>query len=199
VKNLFTILLLIPLNLLGQSTNLEHLFIERVNEIRSEIGCPPLFLIEKYREISNSHVNYILRTGNISHKQIGTTTPYGSDRAKKYGGGELSSTSEIITYNTMNSNNDTLIVDTFIDSFLSSKPHRNLLLSYTSRSCVMAIYHSPKKNICIVNFTRGEYGTEYAKYNYSHLDATDEELEFSRNQVDTFEKFYNEYLLKNSD
>jgi hypothetical protein len=62
----------------------------------------------------------------------------------------------------------------------------------------MAIYHSPKKNICVVNFTSGEYGTEYAKYNYSYLDATDEELEFSRNQVDTFEKFYNEYLLKKS-
>ena len=199
MKKLLLILTIFPLNLLGQNTDLERLFIERVNEIRDELGCPPLFLIEEYRMASYNHVNYIVKTGDIDHTQKNTKLPHGHNRVEYFSDGKLNSSSEIITYNTYNLTNDTVIVDTFINSFLSSKPHRNLLLSYTSRSCVMAIHHSSKKNICVVNFTRGEYGTEYAKYNYSYLDATDEELEFSRNQVDTFEKFYNEYLLKNSD
>jgi uncharacterized protein YkwD len=181
-----------------QNTDLERLFIERVNEIRDEVGCPPLFLIEEYRMASYNHVDYILKTGDVDHTQKNTKLPHGHNRVEYFSDGKLNSSSEIITYNTYNLINDTVIVDTFINSFLSSKPHRNLLLSYTSRSCVMAIHHSSKKNICVVNFTRGEYGTEYAKYNYSHLDATDEELEFSRNQVDIFEKFYNKYIINKS-
>jgi hypothetical protein len=62
----------------------------------------------------------------------------------------------------------------------------------------MAIHHTSKENICVVNFTRGEYGTEYAKYNYSYLDATDEENELTKNEMEVFERLYNEYLLKKS-
>jgi len=172
MKNLLTtILLLLPSIAFTQNTDLERLFIERVNIVRDSLGLTPLFLIEEYREISNSHVNYILRTGNIAHKQIGTSTPYGSDRAKKYGGGELSSTSEIITYNTMNFNNDTLIVDTFIDCFLNSELHRIVLLGDTKGSCTLSIYHSNNKNICVVNFTRANtYDSKYSKYDWSCFD-----------------------------
>lgn len=190
--------MLIPLNLLGQNTDLERLFIERVNEIRADIGYPPLFLIEEHRMASYNHVNYIVRTGDIDHTQKNTKLPHGHDRVEYFSNGELNSHSEIITYNTFNLTNDTMIVDSFIDGFLSSKPHRYCLLSYSSRSCVMAIHHTSKENICVVNFTRGEYGTEYTKYNYSYLDATDEEREFTKNEMNTFEEFYKEYLLKNS-
>lgn len=198
MKNLLTILLLIPLNLLGQSTDLERLFIERVNEIRADIGYPPLFLIEEHRMASYNHVNYIVRTGDIDHTQKNTKLPHGYERVEYFSNGELNSSSEIIAYNTYNLTNDTMIVDSFIDGFLSSKPHRYCLLSYSSRSCVMAIHHTSKENVCVVNFTRGEYGTEYAKYNYSYLDATDEEREFTKNEMDTFEEFYKEYLLNKS-
>jgi hypothetical protein len=196
MKKLLFVLFILPLNLLGQSTDLERLFIERVNEIRAEIGYPPLFLIEEYRMASYNHVNYIVRTGDIDHTQKNTKLPHGPDRVEYFSNGELNSSSEIITYNTYNFTNDTMIVDSFIDGFLSSKPHRYCLLSYSSRSCVMAIHHTSKENICVVNFTRGEYGTEYAKYNYSYLDATDEENEISRNDVNTLDEFYKKYLLK---
>jgi len=198
MKSLFTILLLIPVNLLSQNTNLERLFIERVNEIRTGMGYPPLFLIEEYRMASYNHVDYIVKTGDINHTQKNTNLPHGNNRVEYFSDGKLNSNCEIITYNVYNLTNDTMIVDSFIDGFLSSKPHRYCLLSYSSRSCVMAIHHTSKENICVVNFTRGEYGTEYAKYNYSYLDATDEENELTKNEMEVFERLYNEYLLKES-
>jgi len=171
MKNLLTIILsLLPSIVLTQNTNLERLFIERVNTVRDSVGVSPLFLIEEYREISNNHVSYILRTGHVSHDQIGTTTPNSVKRAEKYSDGELGSYSEILTYNTSTLNNDTLIVNKFIKSFLSSEQHKNLLLSDTQGSCTVAIYHSTNKNICVVNFTRSTYyNGKYAKYDWSYF------------------------------
>jgi len=172
MKNLLTsILLLLPSIVFTQNTDLERLFIERVNIVRDSLGLTPLFLIEEYREISNSHVNYILQTGHVSHDQIGTSTPSSEERAEKYSNGELESYSEILTYNTHKFNNDTLVVDKFINAFLSSEQHKNLLLSDTKGSCTVAIHHSTNKNICVVNFTNSTfYNGKYAKYDWSYFD-----------------------------
>lgn len=170
MKKLLTIILLFPFIAFSQNTDLERLFIERVNMVRDSLGLNSIFLIEEYREISNSHVNYILRTGNVSHDQTGTSTPSSVERAEKYSDGELDSYSEILTYNTHKFNNDTLVVDKFINAFLSSEQHKNLLLSDTKGSCTVAIYHSTSKNICVVNFTNStSYNGKYAKYDWSYF------------------------------
>ena len=170
MKKLLTIILLFPFIAFSQNTDLERLFIERVNMVRDSLGLNSIFLIEEYREISNSHVNYILRTGHVSHDQIGTSTPNSEERAEKYSNGELESYSEILTYNTYQVNNDTLIVDKFINAFLSSEQHKNILLSDTKGSCTVAIYHSTNKNICVVNFTNSTfYDGKYAKYDWTYF------------------------------
>ena len=50
---------------LAQATDLERLFIERVNVIRAEVGHPPLTLIEEHRQVSANHVDYILSSGQV--------------------------------------------------------------------------------------------------------------------------------------
>ena len=50
---------------LAQATDLERLFIERVNVIRAEVGHPPLTLIEEHRQASANHVDYILSSGQV--------------------------------------------------------------------------------------------------------------------------------------
>ena len=131
----------------------------------------------------------------MSHDQIGTNFPTGEVRVEYFSQGALNSSSEIITYNTYALTNDTAIVDRLIESFLSSKLHRYLLLRFTSRSCVMAIHHSFNKNLCVVNFTCGEYGTPYAQYNWSYFDESEEDREKSRTEMDRFAAYYEQLSL----
>ena len=69
---------------LAQATDLERLFIERVNVIRAEVGHLPLTLIEEHRQASANHVDYILSSGQVCHDQVGTNFPNGSDRVEYF-------------------------------------------------------------------------------------------------------------------
>lgn len=181
---------------MAQATDLERLFIERVNVIRDEVGSPPLILIEEHRYASLYHVDYILSTGHASHTQDGTDFPSCSDRVKHFSKGELNSMNEIIAFNRHALTNDTAIVDQFIEGFLSSKLHRYSLLNFLARSCVMAIHHSPNVNLCVVDFTNGEFGTPYAQYTFNILEASEEETEMIRTDMDRFADYYQQRLLR---
>lgn len=186
------ILFFFPVVASSQTTNLERLFIERVNVLRDSVLSVPLTNMEEYRMVSYNHVNYILKTNHVSHDQRNTRLPSFEDRCKHFAGDDISCGSEILTYNTHILNNDTAIVDTFIKGFMSSKPHRYLLLSNGNRNCTIAIHHSYNKNICVVNFAWA-YVDKYSANNWSYFDSTEEDNRLSRTSQERFEAFYKRY------
>lgn len=183
---------LLPTSLRAQTTSLERLFIERANILRDSVLSRPLINLEEYRMVSQNHVSYIARTGDIAHKQRGTRLATMKDRCERFAGDNLTCDSEILTYNTYGMENDTTIVDQLLKSFMSSKPHRYLLLSNSNGLCSVAIHHTLNKNICVVNFFWA-HDERYNHYNYSCLNESDEEAARSRTSVERFEAFYNRY------
>lgn len=188
----YVLAFLLPTTLMAQTTRLERLFIERANILRDSVLSRPLINLEEYRMVSKNHVSYIDRTGDVSHDQRGTRLATMEDRCERFAGDQLSCGSEILTYNTHRLENDTAIVDKLLESFMSSKTHRYLLLENSNGLCTVAIHHSFNKNICVVNFYWA-YDERYTHYNYSYLDASDEESALSRTCVERFEAFYNRY------
>ena len=194
MNRLFTLMFLLPhLGSFSQATNLERLFIERVNILRDSVQSPPLVNMEEYRMVSYNHANYIIRNNDVSHTQKNTRFPSHLDRCEWFGGGDISCNAEIVTWNTVEQHNDTVVVDLLIESFMSSKPHRYFLLSYLNRSCTVGIYHSLRQNACVVNFANAHAGNKYEKYNWWTLDATEAESELMRTATERFEAFYIRY------
>ena len=186
------LLFFFPVVASSQTTNLERLFIERVNVLRDSVLSAPLTNMEEYRMVSYNHVNYILKTNHVSHDQRNTRLPSFEDRCKHFAGDDISCGSEILAYNTYILSNDTAIVDTLIKGFMSSKPHRYLLLSDGNRNCTIAIHHSYNKNICVVNFAWA-YVDKYSANNWSYFDSTEEDNRLSRTSNERFEAFYKRY------